>query len=120
MLVDLANKVLIFSPQAFSIFCGLGIHNCTMYENACKLMAKQKVALEVLSFHASAQNENIGKFVVRLAFIISGIYQIMHFFSWSHLSLCTKSAVFFSHKKIIFDYVTILQTITLNRKGEGG
>ncbi|XP_064603088.1 cGMP-specific 3',5'-cyclic phosphodiesterase-like isoform X2 [Liolophura sinensis] len=49
--------------EAFSIFCGLGIHNCTMYENACKLMAKQKVALEVLSFHASAQNENIGKFV---------------------------------------------------------
>jgi hypothetical protein len=38
-----------------------------MYENACKLMAKQSVALEVLSYHATAQNdchpgkENINK-----------------------------------------------------------
>lgn len=29
--------------EAFAIFCGLGIHNTQMYENACKLMAKQKV-----------------------------------------------------------------------------
>ena len=28
-----------------------------MYENACQLMAKQSVALEVLSFHATAQFE---------------------------------------------------------------
>ena len=40
--------------QAFSIFCGLGLHNCVMYENVCMLMAKQSVALEVLSYHASA------------------------------------------------------------------
>ncbi|KAL8579053.1 hypothetical protein ACOMHN_035992 [Nucella lapillus] len=43
--------------EAFSIFTGLGIHNCQMYENACQLMAKQSVALEVLSFHATAHNE---------------------------------------------------------------
>ncbi|XP_046569896.1 cGMP-specific 3',5'-cyclic phosphodiesterase-like [Haliotis rubra] len=43
--------------EAFSIFTGLGIHNCLMYENVCKLMAKQKVALEVLSYHASASDE---------------------------------------------------------------
>ncbi|KAK7496272.1 hypothetical protein BaRGS_00012437, partial [Batillaria attramentaria] len=43
--------------EAFSIFTGLGIHNCQMYENACQLMAKQSVALEVLSYHATAQAE---------------------------------------------------------------
>lgn len=43
--------------EAFAIFCGLGIHNTQMYESACKLMAKQKVALECLSYHATA-NQN--------------------------------------------------------------
>ena len=50
--------------QAFSIFTGLGIHNCQMYENACKLMAKQSVALEVLSYHATAQNDETEKLMV--------------------------------------------------------
>ncbi|XP_021361131.1 cGMP-specific 3',5'-cyclic phosphodiesterase-like isoform X2 [Mizuhopecten yessoensis] len=45
--------------EAFSIFTGLGIHNCQMYENACKLMAKQSVALEILSYHATAQASDI-------------------------------------------------------------
>ena len=43
--------------EAFTIFCGLGIHKTQMYESACKLMAKQKVALECLSYHATASNE---------------------------------------------------------------
>jgi hypothetical protein len=50
--------------QAFSIFTGLGIHNCQMYENACQLMAKQSVALEVLSFHAMAPAEEAQSLVV--------------------------------------------------------
>ncbi|XP_018336925.1 cGMP-specific 3',5'-cyclic phosphodiesterase isoform X2 [Agrilus planipennis] len=45
--------------EAFAIFCGLGIHNTQMYENACKLMAKQKVALECLSYHATASNDAV-------------------------------------------------------------
>ena len=40
--------------DAFSVFTGLGIHNCIMYEHVCKLMAKQKVSLEIMSYHASA------------------------------------------------------------------
>ncbi|XP_034254332.1 cGMP-specific 3',5'-cyclic phosphodiesterase-like, partial [Thrips palmi] len=44
--------------EAFAIFCGLGIHNTQMYENACKLMAKQKVALECLSYHATASTDD--------------------------------------------------------------
>ncbi|XP_057329164.1 cGMP-specific 3',5'-cyclic phosphodiesterase-like [Microplitis mediator] len=47
--------------EAFAIFCGLGIHNTQMYESACKLMAKQKVALECLSYHATASNEDASK-----------------------------------------------------------
>lgn len=43
--------------EAFATFCGLGIHNTQMYESACKLMAKQKVALECLSYHATASND---------------------------------------------------------------
>ncbi|XP_030375868.1 cGMP-specific 3',5'-cyclic phosphodiesterase [Scaptodrosophila lebanonensis] len=53
--------------EAFAIFCGLGIHNTQMYENACKLMAKQKVALECLSYHATAgqdQTEKLAQDVV--------------------------------------------------------
>ncbi|XP_020716460.1 cGMP-specific 3',5'-cyclic phosphodiesterase isoform X2 [Ceratitis capitata] len=49
--------------EAFAIFCGLGIHNTQMYENACKLMAKQKVALECLSYHATAGAEQTMKLV---------------------------------------------------------
>ncbi|XP_043266964.1 cGMP-specific 3',5'-cyclic phosphodiesterase-like [Venturia canescens] len=47
--------------EAFAIFCGLGIHNTQMYESACKLMAKQKVALECLSYHATASNDDAFK-----------------------------------------------------------
>ncbi|XP_073817223.1 phosphodiesterase 6 [Musca autumnalis] len=49
--------------EAFAIFCGLGIHNTQMYENACKLMAKQKVALECLSYHATAPQDQTDRLV---------------------------------------------------------
>ncbi|XP_068745612.1 cGMP-specific 3',5'-cyclic phosphodiesterase-like [Montipora capricornis] len=47
--------------EAFATFCGLGIHNALMYEQACKLLAKQSVAMEVLSYHASAQQAEVDK-----------------------------------------------------------
>ncbi|CAH1783001.1 unnamed protein product [Owenia fusiformis] len=53
------NDINIF--EAFGIFCGLGICNTQMYEEAVKLMAKQSVALEVLSYHATAQQEETMK-----------------------------------------------------------
>ncbi|XP_042148153.1 dual 3',5'-cyclic-AMP and -GMP phosphodiesterase 11 isoform X3 [Ixodes scapularis] len=40
--------------EAFAIFCGLGIQNTQMYEKVVKAMAKQRVTLEVLSYHATA------------------------------------------------------------------
>lgn len=55
------TEVDIYTLEAFSIFCGLGIYNTQMYENAIKLMAKQKVALEVLSYHASSSVDETKK-----------------------------------------------------------
>ncbi|XP_069086279.1 cGMP-specific 3',5'-cyclic phosphodiesterase isoform X4 [Pleurodeles waltl] len=43
--------------EAFAIFCGLGIQNTQMYEFVERAMAKQMVTLEVLSYHASAAEE---------------------------------------------------------------
>ncbi|XP_063227530.1 dual 3',5'-cyclic-AMP and -GMP phosphodiesterase 11A-like [Bacillus rossius redtenbacheri] len=45
--------------EAFSIFCGLGIHNTLMYGEVERSMAKQKVAIEVLSYHATASNKEV-------------------------------------------------------------
>ena len=47
--------------EAFAIFCGIGIHNTKMLEGACKLMAKQKVALDCLSYHAAANDDDTNK-----------------------------------------------------------
>ena len=47
--------------EAFSIFCGLGIHNTLMYERVLKIMAKQRVTFEVLSYHATAPLEEAKK-----------------------------------------------------------
>jgi len=47
--------------EAFAIFCGMAIQNTVMYENVNKAMAKQKVALEVLSYHAAAPLEEASK-----------------------------------------------------------
>uniref|UniRef100_A0A674NF83 Phosphodiesterase n=1 Tax=Takifugu rubripes TaxID=31033 RepID=A0A674NF83_TAKRU len=43
--------------EAFAIFCGLGIQNTQMYETVERAMAKQEVTLEVLSYHATASEE---------------------------------------------------------------
>lgn len=47
--------------EAFAIFCGLGIHNTLMYERVLKIMAKQRVTFEVLSYHATAPLEEAKK-----------------------------------------------------------
>ncbi|KAA0723854.1 cGMP-specific 3',5'-cyclic phosphodiesterase [Triplophysa tibetana] len=43
--------------EAIALFCGLGIQNTQMYEAVERAMAKQEVTLEVLSYHASAADE---------------------------------------------------------------
>ncbi|XP_059167977.1 dual 3',5'-cyclic-AMP and -GMP phosphodiesterase 11-like isoform X2 [Physella acuta] len=44
--------------EAFAIFCGMGISNTQMYETAVRAVAKQRVALEVMSYHAIAPEED--------------------------------------------------------------
>ena len=51
--------------QAFAIFCGMGINNTHMYEKAVRAMAKQRVALEVLSYHTQAPNSEVQRLKVR-------------------------------------------------------
>ncbi|XP_069187279.1 dual 3',5'-cyclic-AMP and -GMP phosphodiesterase 11A isoform X2 [Procambarus clarkii] len=47
--------------EAFTIFCGLGINNTLMYNELEKAMARQKVAIEVLSYHATASVQDVQK-----------------------------------------------------------
>ncbi|CAG2110617.1 unnamed protein product [Medioppia subpectinata] len=72
------NDVDISTLEAFSIFCGFGIHNSCLYEKALKLTAKQKVALEVLSYHASASIDETKK-LMNLAIPDANAYQLYSF-----------------------------------------
>jgi len=45
--------------EAFTIFCGLGISNCILYDKVCKAKAHQKVALEVISYHTAASQQEV-------------------------------------------------------------
>jgi len=44
--------------EAFAIFCGMAIHNTSIYEDCVKAMARQKIALDVLSYHATAASQD--------------------------------------------------------------
>ncbi|XP_072836720.2 dual 3',5'-cyclic-AMP and -GMP phosphodiesterase 11A isoform X2 [Pogona vitticeps] len=48
--------------EAFVIFCGLGINNTIMYDQVNKSWAKQSVALDVLSYHATCSKAEVDKF----------------------------------------------------------
>ncbi len=54
-----------YTQQVFATFCGLGIQSVMGYENLLKANAKQSVALEMLSYHASATAEEAQKLMVR-------------------------------------------------------
>ncbi|TNN37263.1 Dual 3',5'-cyclic-AMP and -GMP phosphodiesterase 11A [Liparis tanakae] len=51
--------------EAFVIFCGLGINNTIMYDQVKKSWAKQSVALDVLSYHATCSKTEVDKFKFR-------------------------------------------------------
>ncbi|OCT63627.1 hypothetical protein XELAEV_18044725mg [Xenopus laevis] len=52
----------IIGRKAFVIFCGLGINNTIMYDQVKKSWAKQSVALDVLSYHATCSKAEVDKF----------------------------------------------------------
>lgn len=45
---------------AFTLFCGLGIYNVINFERLLKANNAQKVVLEILSYHASANKDEVG------------------------------------------------------------
>ena len=47
------------SVEAVALFCGMAIHNTQVYEEVSKLSARQKVALECLSYHSRASEEDV-------------------------------------------------------------
>lgn len=61
------NDINIF--EGFAIFSGMGIENTQMFEKAVKAMAKQRVTLELLSYHASATDQEAAKFAVSSVFL---------------------------------------------------
>ncbi|EGW08599.1 Dual 3',5'-cyclic-AMP and -GMP phosphodiesterase 11A [Cricetulus griseus] len=58
--------------EAFVIFCGLGINNTIMYDQVKKSWAKQSVALDVLSYHATCSKAEVDKFKTMIARSSSG------------------------------------------------
>ncbi|MBN3282435.1 PDE11 phosphodiesterase, partial [Polyodon spathula] len=47
--------------EAFVIFCGLGINNTMMYNQVKKTWAKQSVALDMLSYHATCSKTEVDR-----------------------------------------------------------
>ncbi|XP_033733094.1 dual 3',5'-cyclic-AMP and -GMP phosphodiesterase 11A-like [Pecten maximus] len=45
--------------EAFTIFCGLGINNCVLYEEIAILLSKQAVTLETLSYHSGVSATDV-------------------------------------------------------------
>jgi len=50
--------------KAFAIFCGMGISNTHMYEQVVKAMARQSIALDILTYHTSASVEEVQRLKV--------------------------------------------------------
>eukprot|EP00045_Choanoeca_perplexa_P009654 m.93403 g.93403 ORF g.93403 m.93403 type:complete len:848 (+) comp14984_c0_seq2:193-2736(+) len=51
--------------EAFAVFCGLGIQSVQLYEETQKAAYRNKVVLEVLSYHARANNDDTAALLAR-------------------------------------------------------
>ncbi|XP_046649494.1 dual 3',5'-cyclic-AMP and -GMP phosphodiesterase 11-like isoform X3 [Daphnia pulicaria] len=71
--------------EAFSIFCGMGIYNTNMFEKAIAAENKQRVILEVLSYHATAPVEEASK--LKKAIVPSAIAYRLHDYRFNDFSL---------------------------------
>lgn len=50
--------------QLFGTFCGLGLHNVMMYEKISVASARNKVAFDILSYHASSSQDEASRLMV--------------------------------------------------------
>ena len=55
----------------------MGINNTVMYEKVCKARAKQQVALECLSYHATAPDSDVNRLKVSVH-VSSIIYSVLY------------------------------------------
>ncbi|KAA0716123.1 Dual 3',5'-cyclic-AMP and -GMP phosphodiesterase 11A [Triplophysa tibetana] len=72
--------------EAFVIFCGLGINNTIMYDQVKKSWAKQSVALDVLSYHATCSKTEVDKFktLCRWLLTVRKNYRMVLYHNWRH------------------------------------
>ncbi|KAL7669696.1 hypothetical protein ACOME3_010342 [Neoechinorhynchus agilis] len=59
--------------QAFGIFCGIGIYNSKIYEDLQAVNAKQRVALDVLSYHTTADEKDVFAYMAKPTLNLSSI-----------------------------------------------
>lgn len=70
------------------MFCGMGINNTHMYEKAVRAMARQRVALEILSYHSSATFDEVQRLKVSIGLNlrVNRIQILMNFFvTWTFI-----------------------------------
>ncbi|XP_062972405.1 dual 3',5'-cyclic-AMP and -GMP phosphodiesterase 11A [Elgaria multicarinata webbii] len=109
--------------EAFVIFCGLGINNTIMYNQVKKSWAKQSVALDVLSYHATCSKAEVDKFKAANIPLVSelGIDNI-HFddFSLDMDAMITAALRMFMElgmvQKFKIDYETLCRWLLTVRK----
>ncbi|XP_063174201.1 dual 3',5'-cyclic-AMP and -GMP phosphodiesterase 11A [Candoia aspera] len=109
--------------EAFVIFCGLGINNTIMYDQVKKSWAKQSVALDVLSYHATCSKAELDKFKTANIPLVSelGIDNI-HFndFSLDMDTMITAALRMFMELGIVqkfrIDYETLCRWLLTVRK----
>ncbi|XP_049336648.1 dual 3',5'-cyclic-AMP and -GMP phosphodiesterase 11A isoform X2 [Astyanax mexicanus] len=72
--------------EAFVIFCGLGINNTMMYNQVKKTWAKQSVALDMLSYHATCSKVEVDRLKVlcRWLLTVRKNYRTVAYHNWRH------------------------------------
>ncbi|KAG7249172.1 hypothetical protein CRUP_008933, partial [Coryphaenoides rupestris] len=75
-----------FDAEAFVIFCGLGINNTMMYNQVKKMWAKQSVALDMLSYHATCSKVEVDllKVLCRWLLTVRKNYRTVAYHNWRH------------------------------------
>ncbi|XP_038645243.1 dual 3',5'-cyclic-AMP and -GMP phosphodiesterase 11A-like isoform X2 [Scyliorhinus canicula] len=109
--------------EAFVIFCGLGINNTIMYDQVNKSWAKQSVALDVLSYHATCLKTEVDKFkAANLPLVTELSIDEFHFndFSLDKDAMITAALRMFMElgmvQKFKIDYETLCRWLLTVRK----
>lgn len=63
-ILNISKNKILNNFKAFALFCGIGIQNIMMYEKVVRAMNMQQVALDVLSYHVSSNQEEVDRLIV--------------------------------------------------------